>query len=101
MYPTSVSGTTWDAARAFARHAISMRGVLAHIVDIHHIIHAFAPAVEHMPKNHPIAQLMRHSIDDIGLRVLVEVLLSPDIRSEESRVGKECVSTCGSRWSAQ
>src|SRR3546814_16843747 len=24
----------------------------------------------------------------------------PDARSEESRVGKECVSTCRSRWSA-
>src|SRR3546814_13692165 len=29
----------------------------------------------------------------------VEVLLNPD-RSEERRVGKECVSTCRSRWSA-
>src|SRR3546814_12662094 len=26
-------------------------------------------------------------------------LLLPDVRSEERRVGKECVSTCRSRWS--
>src|SRR3546814_20063041 len=30
-----------------------------------------------------------------GIRFVPEVLL----RSEERRVGKECVSTCGSRWS--
>src|SRR3546814_14705034 len=37
------------------------------------------------------------------LRALAEKAMSPDaavlIRSEERRVGKECVSTCRSRWS--
>ena len=30
---------------------------------------------------------------------LMELLLMIDARSEERRVGKECVSTCRSRWS--
>src|SRR3546814_11316507 len=34
-----------------------------------------------------------------GLRVPLVTLSSPDPRSEERRVGKECVSTCRSRWS--
>src|SRR3546814_15023598 len=35
-----------------------------------------------------------------GLRdLLVEQLDNPGLRSEERRVGKECVSTCRSRWS--
>src|SRR3546814_6036982 len=41
------------------------------------------------------------SLNEIGVR-LVEARVVPDIeaeiRSEESRVGKECVSTCRSRW---
>src|SRR3546814_19614540 len=31
--------------------------------------------------------------------VLVQKIAIPGIRSEERRVGKECVSTCRSRWS--
>src|SRR3546814_14726562 len=34
-----------------------------------------------------------------GLRVLVDGCIGPQVRSEERRVGKECVSTCRSRWS--
>src|SRR3546814_1413640 len=30
---------------------------------------------------------------------LVDLALAPELRSEESRVGKECVSKCRSRWS--
>src|SRR3546814_17221005 len=38
----------------------------------------------------------------IVLPGIAAVLLAPDLakRSEERRVGKECVSTCRSRWSA-
>src|SRR3546814_1118070 len=32
-------------------------------------------------------------------RIWLSTLLSPASRSEERRVGKECVSTCRSRWS--
>src|SRR3546814_12552968 len=32
-------------------------------------------------------------------RTLVSILLDPMLRSEERRVGKECVRTCRSRWS--
>src|SRR3546814_13695774 len=34
-----------------------------------------------------------------GLQRLVRGLLRMPLRSEERRVGKECVSTCRSRWS--
>src|SRR3546814_5154113 len=39
----------------------------------------------------------RHRIDDIAKRL--RHLLAAIERSEERRVGKECVSTCRSRWS--
>src|SRR3546814_11304630 len=29
----------------------------------------------------------------------MDILFNPSVRSEERRVGKECVSTCRSRWS--
>src|SRR3546814_11407413 len=38
----------------------------------------------------------QHSPDRIGIDILADQI---DIRSEERRVGKECVSTCRSRWS--
>src|SRR3546814_14500735 len=34
-----------------------------------------------------------------GLGITTQIELSPNERSEERRVGKECVSTCRSRWS--
>src|SRR3546814_16649560 len=33
------------------------------------------------------------------IRICHVLLLQPPVRSEERRVGKECVSTCRSRWS--
>src|SRR3546814_11103404 len=39
------------------------------------------------------------AIADAGLRQLAGSYLVELIRSEERRVGKECVSTCRSRWS--
>src|SRR3546814_4933822 len=33
------------------------------------------------------------------LHLLVEAIIAGEMRSEERRVGKECVSTCRSRWS--
>src|SRR3546814_14164176 len=39
-------------------------------------------------------------VQDMGLQAGNRVLLrGPNNRSEERRVGKECVSTCRSRWS--
>src|SRR3546814_18290574 len=39
-----------------------------------------------------------HRADEAGLALRLQ-LLAPARRSEERRVGKECVSTCRSRWS--
>src|SRR3546814_14675841 len=41
-------------------------------------------------------------LDDMSipaLREVVDIVWDEAIRSEERRVGKECVSTCRSRWS--
>src|SRR3546814_19165517 len=35
-----------------------------------------------------------HALEDLGMMRTIA-----DLRSEERRVGKECVSTCRSRWS--
>src|SRR3546814_13932935 len=47
-----------------------------------------------------------HPLVVLGVTLLAHALASPDVsasaivvRSEERRVGKECVSTCRSRWS--
>src|SRR3546814_8593841 len=47
-----------------------------------------------------------NELSDRGAKVLIlahfgrpKGLVNPDMRSEERRVGKECVSTCRSRWS--
>src|SRR3546814_6907561 len=49
------------------------------------------------------AMLLHHSPEDSDLARMFDhyhdVDLAPDGRSEERRVGKECVSTCRSRWS--
>src|SRR3546814_15533921 len=37
--------------------------------------------------------------DFVALLPIFHLLIHPTIRSEERRVGKECVSTCRSRWS--
>src|SRR3546814_19876945 len=42
---------------------------------------------------HPMFRLEEELGGDVGLLVVLR------LRSEESRVGKECVSTCRSRWS--
>src|SRR3546814_2661199 len=44
-----------------------------------------------------LGRMVPHDAPHQGLVVEVEPL--EDIRSEERRVGKECVSTCRSRWS--
>src|SRR3546814_7268030 len=46
---------------------------------------------------HPGAQIGRHLFIDHGFGVVIGE--TAEIRSEERRVGKECVSTCRSRWS--
>src|SRR3546814_8350124 len=53
-----------------------------------------------------LAQLADENVDDLELglvhaavEMIEEHLLGQRRRSEERRVGKECVSTCRSRWS--
>src|SRR3546814_11103785 len=48
-----------------------------------------------------IAEIGDRAVDDVGLRATPGNDEWPEVvlRSEERRVGKECVSTCRSRWS--
>src|SRR3546814_17307804 len=54
-------------------------------------------------RSHQIAQLVLQEV--AGVRGAADHLIGIDLggegalRAEERRVGKECVSTCGSRWS--
>src|SRR3546814_16658614 len=45
------------------------------------------------------AALFKHDVTFEEYRVALAFLLDAFERSEERRVGKECVSTCRSRWS--
>src|SRR3546814_11507128 len=51
----------------------------------------------------PLGLILLHSVDAVALRRLIAVVVTIVsvilLRSEERRVGKECVSTCRSRWS--
>src|SRR3546814_15820391 len=49
------------------------------------------------PDTHASAQIRTGSMSPVT--VIPKVGLLPATRSEERRVGKECVSTCRSRWS--
>src|SRR3546814_2582310 len=56
--------------------------------------------VEHSGEALAHAAKLGHDDGQPRLRVLRQLLLCPGYsRSEERRVGKECVSTCRSRWS--
>src|SRR3546814_15068339 len=44
------------------------------------------------------AATVRHA-QDFAVPVAADGMSPPTLRSEERRVGKECVSTCRSRWS--
>src|SRR3546814_13782340 len=46
-----------------------------------------------------VKALERHHVDVIILDIEMPVMDGLTARSEERRVGKECVSTCRSRWS--
>src|SRR3546814_12440040 len=54
-----------------------------------------------------LKELLAHTRDTPGVHLIDcpvdysenDQILNNDIRSEERRVGKECVSTCRSRWS--
>src|SRR3546814_16458534 len=47
----------------------------------------------------PLERLGILEAKGVGFRSIVDLQPSPEARSEERRVGKECVSTCRSRWS--
>src|SRR3546814_14516482 len=47
----------------------------------------------------PLTQESGVSVDDVAKRLIDYGFHAPKMRSEERRVGKECVSTCRSRWS--
>src|SRR3546814_568679 len=46
-----------------------------------------------------LREMDRPSLRDSGLNLTLQGVLYENDRSEERRVGKECVSTCRSRWS--
>src|SRR3546814_2414135 len=52
--------------------------------------------IEHLTGND---DLIRAGLFDEGAQAALDRILPADGRSEERRVGKECVSTCRSRWS--
>src|SRR3546814_14415069 len=55
-------------------------------------------AVEFLfPYRYPAADIKRR-LDDAGLQLVLFNLAPGDWTSEERRVGKECCSTCRSRW---
>src|SRR3546814_14316183 len=62
-----------DRAVALVSHCDMIRGAVAHYLGL------------------PFDHLLRFDIDPASIPTL-------HIRSEERRVGKECVSTCRSRW---
>src|SRR3546814_16152066 len=59
--------------------------------------------VVEQPSTRNVERLVRlklwHDVVVVGIKPLGHLSRSSRLRSEERRVGKECVSTCRSRWS--
>src|SRR3546814_18525857 len=53
----------------------------------------------HVPRGQTLAVVGESGSGKSTLARVITGLLPPSARSEERRVGKECVSTCRSRWS--
>src|SRR3546814_11575 len=53
---------------------------------------------QHQPEEQPREQ--RDLPDAAEVEEFIALMPEPEARSEERRVGKECVSTCRYRWSA-
>src|SRR3546814_12154590 len=60
---------------------------------------AFLCAILHLQKIGRTPTIDQKSFEDFTVNVAEGNLDTYDGRSEERRVGKECVSTCRSRWS--
>src|SRR3546814_4073948 len=70
-------------------------------LDAEHAISS-APLRELAARIHPLPACALSAAPNLKYRDFLTVALkirSQDLRSEERRVGKECVSTCRSRWS--
>src|SRR3546814_15414033 len=53
----------------------------------------YAEAADLTPREQEICDVLGPALRERGL-----IFVGIDVRSEERRVGKECVSTCRSRW---
>src|SRR3546814_11077299 len=62
-------------------------------------VHEQHPGCDHARLQPPIASRPLQGDLDIVNVTLPYIEMAVNIRSEERRVGKECVSTCRSRWS--
>src|SRR3546814_20884536 len=79
----------------------------AHVAAAHHLVAGLAVErggerrqVRHGAVGTELARRMRIAVDHLFQRIRRPlVAIEHGIRSEERRVGKECVSTCRSRWS--
>src|SRR3546814_4891682 len=60
------------------------------------------PGIHQLPRQHAVVALRQHQphlVEFAALRLVHGHRERAVVRSEERRVGKECVSTCRSRWS--
>src|SRR3546814_18126545 len=46
----------------------------------------------------PLYAVLAYALSVVDMALILAPLTPPPLRSEERRVGKECVSTCRSRW---
>src|SRR3546814_13183352 len=53
----------------------------------------------HPPRRHFLEQNAQLQLGEARADAAVNAVAEGQVRSEERRVGKECVSTCRSRWS--
>src|SRR3546814_13089853 len=74
-------------------------GKHGHVVDYHHVIHALRRKPMALLNLVYRSQLFPRDAYRRMFDQLVTQLPDRAARSEERRVGKECVSTCRSRWS--
>src|SRR3546814_15329751 len=94
----------WDTAVA-KRYVGELSTAVACVVDHHGSFNLFVEMTEVLPFSQDVATILGDAIAELrkrGLRKVAHIsprTLAQIQRSEERRVGKECVSTCRSRGS--
>src|SRR3546814_20797307 len=92
-------GIVQNVLEQIARHEIAYRFAIGHGLFDRHLGGRFQLVITGQDLGNVFAYHQFVQILQVGQAIQHENTFDKVVRSEERRVGKECVSTCRSRWS--